>query len=224
MTSTQNISARERNVSRHAAADSAAGFTPPGMLRHTQIALARLRMPIRPNAVRQPQIPPTSAPSGKPMTDASDQPRNTTVMARPRCSAGTSKPMHAAACGVKIAGAIMVITRTGSNALKLGAAIEAMCSSPYHTIESVSRRRRSHPATTAASDGAPRHISKAAAEISCPAVATDICSEVLISFSVPGTTITPVPITKLPNSSGHRTAGSAAGVLAAPEVVFTDDK
>jgi hypothetical protein len=29
-------------------------------------------------------------------------------------------------------------------------------------------------------------------------------------LSVPGTTMTPVPITKLPKSNGHRTAGSGA--------------
>jgi len=48
-------------------------------------------------------------------------------------------------------------------------------------------------------------------------VATETSSELLISLSVPGTTITPVPITKLPNSSGQRTAGSrvlAAGAAA----------
>jgi hypothetical protein len=40
-------------------------------------------------------------------------------------------------------------------------------------------------------------------------VATDTSREPLISLSVPGTTMTPDPMTKLPNSSGHSTAGMA---------------
>jgi hypothetical protein len=123
-----------------------------------------------------------------------------------------------------MAGAIIVRTRTGNNAPKLGAIVQAMCRRPYHTMESASRRLRSQPATTAASEGAPRHMSSAAAEISWPAVATETCSELLISLRVPGTTITPVPITKLPNNKGHRTAGKDACVAAVDEVVFTDDK
>ena len=37
--------------------------------------------------------------------------------------------------------------------------------------------------------------------------ATETSSALLMSLSVPGTTITPVPITKLPNSSGQSTLG-----------------
>jgi hypothetical protein len=73
-----------------------------------------------------------------------------------------------------------------------------------------SSRRRSQPATTAANAmGAPTHITSSAAVISWPALATDTASPLLISFSVPGTTITPVPITKLPNSSAQSAARGA---------------
>jgi hypothetical protein len=36
-----------------------------------------------------------------------------------------------------------------------------------------------------------------------------IARELLISLSVPGTTMTPVPMTKLPNSKGQRILGRA---------------
>jgi hypothetical protein len=39
---------------------------------------------------------------------------------------------------------------------------------------------------------------------------------------VPGTTMTPLPITKLPNSSDHRTTGSAP--LAGAAAVVEEDK
>ena len=48
---------------------------------------------------------------GMPMTEATDQPKNTKVMARPRCKGGTSRPMHEAACGVKMAAATMAMAR-----------------------------------------------------------------------------------------------------------------
>ena len=51
-----------------------------------------------------------------PSTEATDQPRNTKVMARPRWCAGTSRPTLAAACGVKMAGAMTASTRMGSSA------------------------------------------------------------------------------------------------------------
>jgi len=63
----------------------------------------------------------------------------------------------------------------------------------------------------------------AAAEISWPAVATETWKALLISLSVPGTTMTPEPITKLPNSSDQRTAGSA-GREGACAVVVVDGK
>jgi hypothetical protein len=49
--------------------------------------------------------------------------------------------------------------------------------------------------------------------ISCPASATETCSERDRSFSVPATTITPQPMTKLPLSSAQRT--DAAGAVIA---------
>ena len=67
-------------------------------------------------------------------------------------------------------------------------------------------------------------MSSAEAEMSWPAVATETSSELLISLSVPGTTITPVPMTKLPNSSGQRTAGRAVRAAVPAGVVFTEDK
>ncbi len=45
------------------------------------------------------------------------------VMARPRSAAGTSRPTQAAAWGVKIAGEIMAITRTG-----------ILCEAPYEVV------------------------------------------------------------------------------------------
>ena len=68
------------------------------------------------HALRQPHVSPTHAPSGMPATDATDQPRNTNVMALPRLSGDTIRPILAAAWGVKMAGASMASTRSGSNA------------------------------------------------------------------------------------------------------------
>jgi hypothetical protein len=59
------------------------------------------------------------------------------------------------------------------------------------------------------------HITAAAAVISWPAVATLTDSEVLISLSVPGTTITPVPITKLPRAAPRARAATRAFVARA---------
>jgi hypothetical protein len=56
------------------------------------------------------------------------------------------------------------------------------------------------------------HITAAAAVINWPALATLTASEVLISLSVPGTTITPVPITKLPASSAQSAPRGAGRV------------
>ena len=50
-----------------------------------------------------------------PSTEASDQPRNTEVMARPRCSGGAIQPIAAAACGVNTAAPSMVSARSGSS-------------------------------------------------------------------------------------------------------------
>ena len=202
-----SINARERSVSRQSASVSGAGRMPSGMARQIQQALARLSRPSAAKALRQPSIPPTKAPSGMPRTEARDQPRNTKVMARPRCAAGTSSPTHEAACGVKMAGAITASIRSGSSASKVATRVHSRCSAPNHSRDTASSRRRSQPATTAANRGAPMHITKADAEISRPAVATDTCKELLNSLSVAGTSITPVPMTKLPNSSAHSTPG-----------------
>lgn len=150
------------------------------------------------------------APSGMPSTEATDQPRKMKVMARPRCSVGTSWPTQAAACGVKIADGTSASTRSGSSQAKSGASAQAKCTSADQHMDSASSRRRSQPPSSAANSGAPKHSSRAPVEISWPAAATDTASEALISLSVPGTTITPVPMTKLPNSSAQRTGGMAA--------------
>jgi len=85
-----------------------------------------------------------------------------------------------------------------------------MCISPYHSSEMASSRRRSQPATTPASRGAPRPISTAPAVMSWPACGMLTSSEVLMSLSVPATAITPVPITKLPTISAQRAGGRRA--------------
>jgi hypothetical protein len=90
----------------------------------------------------------------------------------------------------------------------------------YQSMAAASSTRRSQPATSAASNGALTHISSAPAEISWPAAAIETARSRPISSSVPGTTMTPVPITKLPNRSGQRTAGSGsrpAGALSAAD-------
>ena len=135
---------------------------------------------------------------------------NTKVIARPRCAGATSKLMHEAACGVKIAGASAASMRATKSAPKSGMQALASRKTPYHSKDSASKRRRSHPATSVAHKGAPRHITTAAAVMSCPATGTETCKSALMSLSVPGTTMTPVPITKLPNNKGHSTLGRGA--------------
>ena len=145
-----------------------------------------------------------------PTTEATDQPRNTKVMARPRCAGVTSKPMQAAACGVKMAGEMAASTRTTISEAKSGISALKAKNTAYHSMDSANKRRRSQPATTLASSGAPTNIITAAAVISCPATATEISKDVPMSLSVPGTIMTPVPITKLPNKSDHSTRGSGS--------------
>ena len=118
--------------------------------------------------------------------------------------------MQAAACGVKTAGDNTVRTRTTSSESNVGMLALKRCMAPYHSITNDSRRRRSHLATTATISGAPRHIKNAAAEINCPALGTETFRELLMSLSVPGTTMTPVPMTKFPKSSAHKTGGMAS--------------
>ena len=211
------MSARDCKVSPHAALEKAGGRTPSGRLRHTQAALNKLKMATKPKALRQPRVPPIHAPSGTPTTEATDQPKNTKVMARPRCAGVTSKPIHAAACGVNMAGDTTASTRKTISEPKSGASAPKPKNTAYHSMDKASKRLRSQPATTLANRGAPRHITTAAAVINCPATATETASELPMSFSVPGTTITPVPMTKLPNNKGHNTRGKgsegADGVL-----------
>ena len=214
------ISALDCRASPHAARVSAGGLTPSGMARHTQAALTRLSSATSRKALRQPSMPPIHEPSGMPTTDATDQPRNTKVMARPRCCAGTSSPTQAAACGVKMAGDSTASTRTTNKDPKLGMKAHKPRNTAYQSMDSVSRRRRSQPATRLANSGAPRHITTAAAAINWPATATEMFNALLMSLSVPGTTITPVPMTKLPNSSGQSTLGSGwVSVLAESTLV-----
>ena len=71
----------------------------------------------------------------------------------------------------------------------------------------MSRRRRSKPATKPAASGAPKHMTAAAIAMSWPPTATDTSSECTMSFSAPGTTITPQPMAKLPASSAQRDCG-----------------
>ena len=207
------MSARDCSTSPHAARDSAGGRTPSGIARHTQTALTRLKPATNKKALRQPSVPPIQAPRGMPSTDATDQPRNTRVIALPRCSGGTKSPTQEAACGVKIAGDMTASTRSSIKVAKSWVSAHRPRSRAYQTIVSASRRLRSQPATTVANTGAPSAIISAAADISCPATGTGMARELLMSLSVPGTTITPVPMTKLPNSRGQRTRGSGAWVI-----------
>ena len=183
---------------------------PLGRARHTHSALSRPSSATKAKALRQPSMPLIKLPSGIPRTDARDQPRKMKVMARPRWCAGTSRLTQAAAWGVKMAGATAASTRSSSSEVKSGISALRPRNSAYQSMVSASRRRRSQPATTLANSGAPTHIMTAAAVMSCPATATGTASELLISLRVPETTMTPLPMTKLPNSKGHRTLGSDA--------------
>lgn len=66
-----------------------------------------------PMAMRHPRRSPTHAASGMPATEASAQPMNTKVMARPRWAGVLMKPMVAAAWGVNTAADNTVRARTG---------------------------------------------------------------------------------------------------------------
>ena len=109
-----------------------------------------------------------------------------------------------------MAGEITANTRTTISEAKSGISALKPKNTAYHSMDNASRRRLSHPATTLAKSGAPTNIMTAAAVISCPATATDTSKEVAMSLSVPGTIITPVPMTKLPNKSDHSTRGSGS--------------
>ena len=92
----------------------------------------------------------------------------------------------------------------------------------YQASAAASSFLRSSPPTQIASSGAPRHITAAATATSWPATETETSSDCEMSLSVPTTTITPQPMTKLPNRSTQRTcasrrAGRAAGAAGAVE-------
>ena len=69
---------------------SVGGFTPSGTVRHTPHAAAVENTATSAKAQRQPIVSAMKLCSGMPSTELSDQPRNTVVMARPRCSGGAS--------------------------------------------------------------------------------------------------------------------------------------
>ncbi len=112
-----------------------------------------------------------------------------------------------------MAGETTASTRITISEPKPGISAHSPRKKAYHSMDRLSKRRRSQPATTLANSGAPMAITSAAAVINCPATGTVMASEVLMSLSVPGTTMTPVPMTKLPNSKGQRTLGSASGAV-----------
>src|ERR1039457_2632453 len=93
-----------------------AGLTPFGTTAKTQRAESIARPATAAKAKRQPKDSPIQAESGKPKTEANDQPTKIKVMSRPRCSGGDMKPIAAAACGVKTAAPSMVAARIGQSA------------------------------------------------------------------------------------------------------------
>ena len=155
------ISEDDSRVRRQAEADSGSVTMPLGMRAASHRPEASDIRAISPMVQRQPRVPPTQAPTGVPSTEATDQPRNTKVMARPRCRSGTSAPMQAAACGVKTAAAIRASTRDHSNWSKLPATVARPWKKAYQSMLPTSRRRRSQRETTAANSGAPMHTAAA---------------------------------------------------------------
>ena len=143
--------------SRQAARDSAAGRTPSGTARHTQAAATTASTATaREGPAPAERSRRCSAPSGMPSTEASDQPRKTKVMARPRCSGGAMWPIAAAACGVNTAAPSTLAARTGQQPAVVGhQRSTAAWPAAYQTSDQASSRRRSQPATTPAASGAP---------------------------------------------------------------------
>ena len=160
-----------------------------------------------PMVQRQPKVPPIHAPRGVPRTEATDQPRKTKVMPRPLWCSGTSRPMQAAAWGVNTAAEAMASIRVTSRPSKPGAMAASACKAAYQMRLPTNNFRRSQRVTSMASEGAPRLTSNAELEISCPAVLMDTPRSLRISCRRPAITITPMPMTTLPNISGHSTAG-----------------
>src|SRR5574343_1975219 len=93
----------EVSVWRHALARRGGGRMLRGRLLKSHSADARDSTVIRPMVACQPYTPPIHAPSGVPSTEATDQPRNTKVMPRPRRCAGRRRPRQDAAGGEKVA-------------------------------------------------------------------------------------------------------------------------
>jgi hypothetical protein len=92
-----NIKVGELKVVHHAERDRATGTIPEGNERQSHRALNKDETLINANAYLQPTVPPSQAPKGVPITEATDHPRKMKVMALLRWCAGTSKPMHDAA-------------------------------------------------------------------------------------------------------------------------------
>jgi hypothetical protein len=109
------MSAGEPRVWPQARRVSAAGRIPEGMTRQIQSATTIDATATRAKAQRQLAAPAIHADRGMPITEATDQPRNTKVMARPRWAGPTIRPTLAAACGVKMAGEITARMRSGNS-------------------------------------------------------------------------------------------------------------
>jgi hypothetical protein len=159
VTNTVYIKGFELKVCRQAAKDMTGGCSPLGNTCQTQAALISDSTDSMPNTTRQPYTSPIHAAMGMPTTDATDQPKNTKVMARPRRSGAVNCPMQAAACGVKMAGDTMAITRTHRISLKPGITSVRAWVMPYQSITHVSSLRRSCLAKMVAKMGALKHIS-----------------------------------------------------------------
>jgi hypothetical protein len=93
--------------------------------------------------------------------------------------------------------------------------VESTWPTAYQASDAARSLRRSKPPTQIARKGAPTHMTTAAAATSWPATETETSSECEMSLSVPTTTITPQPITKLPNRSAQRTCVRRRAVGAA---------
>ena len=162
---------------------------------------------------------PSHADAGLPNTDATDQPRNTAVMAAARRSGAITKPSVAAACGVNTAAPIMVALRTMISVVRFGASAHSACPTAYNASEPASKVRRSMREVNVASTGEPMHMPMAAMVISSAVCGTVAERSVDSTTSSPGTNITPVPITKLPNRNARTKARSwcrKPGVLFKP--------
>ena len=195
---------------------SVAGRTRSGTVARTHAAPTAPIAAIAKKALCQPKVSPSQAEIGMPTTEAIDQPMKMKVIAPARCSGGVIAPIAAAACGVKTAAPRTVRARTGRSAAKLGIKAQSAWPIAYHASAAASSFLRSSAPTQPARSGAPKHITTAATATSWPATATDTASEREMSGSVPTGTMTPQPMTKLPNSSDQRTCARRCSLTAAP--------